>query len=509
MTPHIIERQRGAPTPDTAVPSHENILALSLILVLGGFGVYGAGLGLSSHDDSRAIMELSVPAILQGTYAPSRSLGNPLYEGMAALLYGVTGLVIAINTYSVLSSLIALLLFWRLLAQSLPLQRKTIALSGFALHPLVLINSSTVIEWMQMTVLLVAQLYCSRAWLDHRRHAALAGQALASALLVLTRPDAVFFCAALVVALAWQTGFQRRSTVQLLVASGIAATLTAAIYTGLHHGLDFVFSFVVTKDPLFRRLVVAAVSLTDLFQLPGLLVLTAFTIGLARRTVATNRPDLSFWGRLFLVACPFLLVRLVWQPDKLEYMLPLLVVSLLAVAHERMSVPWAAVISLSAVSASAVSVSVFERDPGQDRLRIVLRVNRGAIAQDWQITRHYHLVTSDRFLQHLADRIYKGEPAPQPRLSAPIHWIGLRSDANDLIIGEEQLYRLDNSRFSFPMYNRSRYRRVYVCDGSLLTIKPGWRLLQRAARLPAIDPATGLPGLHCSLEPRPPVKFRP
>ncbi len=82
----------------------EHLLLLLLACATAGLGVYGSTLGLGSHDDSRAIVERSISAILQGSYQPSRSLGYPLYEAIAALLYWMTGSLRTINLYSLVLS---------------------------------------------------------------------------------------------------------------------------------------------------------------------------------------------------------------------------------------------------------------------------------------------------------------------------------------------------------------------------------------------------------------------
>jgi hypothetical protein len=117
------------------------------------------------------------------------------------------------------------------------------------------------------------------------------------------------------------------------------------------------------------------------------------------------------------------------------------------------------------------------------------------VAQDWEATRYDRLLTSRRFLDNLADRVYAGESPPRPQLH--VNEIGLFSDEHDLIVGEEQLYRLDNARFPSPQSKRNAYRRIYVCDGSLIGFFPGWRVLQRPPTLPRTDPITGQPVLRC------------
>ena len=469
---------------------------LLLALVIAGLGAHGVGLGLSSHSDSRAIVEKSIPAILHGSYAPSRSFGVPLYEVIAALVYGATGSLTAVNCYSLALAIASLFLFAGLLDRSLSVARRSLVLAGFALNPLVLINSSALIEWMQMTFLLVILLVNAKAWLDHRRTLHLLGYGLSSALLVLTRPDMAVMCLALLLALLWETRFDSRCAVQLVVANLVAGLVTATIFLVINHGIDFIAQGnVLSDDPLLRRFGVATIGTINIFGPLGMVVITFLAFNLVRRTVSRDRTGISWWGRLLLVTGPLFFARFVLVPDKLEYVLPLIVVVLLAVAHERLSLTWVAVVAVSLVMTSAVCVSLFQRTDGTDRFTVAIHANRGALAQEWEATRYDRLLTSRRFLDDLADLVYAGESPPRPRLH--VNEIGLFSDENDLIVGEEQLYRLDNARFPSLKSQRKAYRRVYICDGSLIGFFPGWRVLQRPPTLPRIEPTTGQLVLRC------------
>jgi hypothetical protein len=470
-------------------------VVLLLVLIIAGLGAHGVGLGLSSHSDSRAIVEKSIPAILHGSYVPSRSLGVPLYEVVGALLYRATGSLTAVNWYSLVLAIASLFIFAGLLDRSLSVARRSLVLVGFALNPLVLINSSAVIEWMQMTFLLVILLASAKAWLEHRRTRDLLVYGLSSALLVLTRPDAALLCVALLIALLWETRFASISAVPLIVSNLVAGLATATVFVVINHGIDFVAQGnLPSTDPLLRRFGVATMDAINVFGPLGIIVIAFLAFNLVTSLVRDRTP-ISWWGRLLLVTAPLFIARFVLMPDKLEYVLPLVVVVLLAVAHERLSLTGVAVVAFSLIIPSAICVSLFKRTNGTDRFTVAIHANRGALAQEWEATRYDRLLTSRPFLDNLADLVYAGESPPRPQLR--INEIGVVSGENDLIVGEEQLYRLDNERFTSLKSKRKAYRRIYICDGSIIGFFPGWRVLQRPPTLPPIDPMTGQFVLRC------------
>jgi hypothetical protein len=212
-----------------------------------------------------------------------------------------------------------------------------------------------------------------------------------------------------------------------------------------------------------------------------------------------SRP--SFWGHLFLVAAPVYVVRFALLPDKLEYILPLVVVALLALVHGRFAHLWIAIAVVSLVASSAVSLSFFKREVGSDRLRVALGFAKGALAQDWDVTRANRLVTEPAFLEQVARLLY-GDTYPRPTMEAPNFGIGITTSVNDLILGEEQLYLLDNRRFPWPKYQRRSYRQIFICKGSIVGPKPGWRVSQPPLTFLLLDPDTGNLIARCRSEGR-------
>jgi hypothetical protein len=319
-------------------------------------------------------------------------------------------------------------------------------------------------------------------------------------MLVLTRPDAVVICAALAFAMIWETGFERRCALRLIASNLVAGLVTAAIFLVINRGIHFLNGYSPSHDPFLRRFGIATLSVINVFGPLGTAVIALFAFDLAQRALRRARGEVSWVGRLLLVAAPMYAARFVTLPSKLEYLLPLVIVVLLAAAYERLALPWVAVITISLTITSVICVSLFKRTDSNDRLTVAIGLNRGALAQDWEVTRYNSLMVQQGFLDQLSDIVYAGEPRPTPRLQAPKFDIGITSEMGDLIIGEEQLYQLDNQRFPLPRFKRATYRRIYVCEGSIAGFRPGWRVLQRPPMLPGIDPKTGRLVLKCTRE---------
>jgi hypothetical protein len=136
-------------------------LFMLAVAIISGHGV---GSGLASHGDSRTVIEQSVPAILHGSYYPSRSYGNPGYEYAAAVLYAGGGLIWT-SLYSLLLALASIFVFTRLLDPGLDRGSRFCALAALCFNPVFLINAFAVSEWMQMVFTLLMSLWLARSWM--------------------------------------------------------------------------------------------------------------------------------------------------------------------------------------------------------------------------------------------------------------------------------------------------------------------------------------------------------
>lgn len=453
-------------------------LSLSLIAFVA-VSLIGVRLGFGSNGDSRAIFENSVPAILHGRYVPSRSLGNPLYEAVASVLYPLGGLTL-VNIYSLLLSLASIAIFLRQLkVQGSP---AVWAVAGFVFNPIFLIQATSPTEWAQTTLCFVAAIAVAQGWLGARHNWQLALYAVTIGALVLTRPDFWPACLALFGAVLWQLKLQKRASL-LFVGSNAAAALTVMlVFTALNGDL---LSLSRTQEmlgeaTLLRRLFVSVFGFVNLFGIVGLIALMVGSFILLRQTIGSHRIDTTLTEKLFLLIWPLFIIRFVALPEKLEYILPLIPASLLALSAPRQPRLITAIVSLSLIANSLLSISLFQRPIGSDQLQLAPRLNKGALFQDWAERRTIQNALDPDFLNRLSAIVYAGDGG---RTHAPLRWKnydpGLTSSDGDLVISQDQLYKLDNGRFrSESTLARGNYHRIFVCNQAIVPSRTGWRTMQ-------------------------------
>jgi hypothetical protein len=108
------------------------------------------------------------------------------------------------------------------------------------------------------------------------------------------------------------------------------------------------------------------------------------------------------------------------------------------------------------------------------------RVNRGALFQDWAERRAIQNALDPDFLNRLSAIVYASDRGRSP---SPLRWKnydpGLTSNKGDLVISQDQLYKLDNGRFrSDSTLARGNYHRIFVCNQAIVPSRTGWRVLQ-------------------------------
>jgi hypothetical protein len=479
--------------------------ALPAAVVLGVIVIAsrGIGSGLATHGDSRTIIEQSVPAILRGSYFPSRSYGNPLYEYAAAALYPAGGLFLT-SLYSLLLAVAAVCVFDRLLDARIRGLRRLCALAALSFSPLFLINAFAVTEWMQTTLLFLCLLWCTRRWSDSAGIRALVGMAIFSVLLVLTRPDMAIVCACVCAAVLWHVGFAPRRIAALGIAMFVGGAVTFLVFVLLNHGLGFIRSGIIfDQAPYSRRLIIAIVGVFSVFGFLAPFILLSAGARLLLRQPESRAPIIrSLWAQLFVVAAPIIFVRFVFLPDKLEYIMSLLVLATLLVAHEDLKPVWLVLYALSTVLPSIITLSIFQRTGAADHLSLRPRLGPGAVEQEITAMRYnWTLMTNPTLLQQIAHSVYKDRRPPQPRIRSMNWAAGLLSDSGDLIIGEADAYHLDNPRGE-PKYQRRLYADIYLCDHSVwVNGSFGWRLAEPPVSWPS-SAAGGSLNLVCHLEHR-------
>ncbi len=483
-------------------------------VVLIAQALHGVTLPLGEHNDSREILLNSVAAILKGHYQRSRSLGVPLYEGIAAACVSIGGTLLA-NLYSLALAIGSVFLFNHLLGRDLPLARRVLILIAFALNPIFVSDSTMLIEWMQAVFFMLCLLASATAFLRTESTGSTAAYALASIACVLTRPDLAVFCGAVLLTLLWESGGNIRKPGKLIGANAAAAAVSLGLFLSLNDVRELSTAVPIEGEaggPL-RQAAAAAADAVALFGIIGTIATLALISAIAWRALRPRTGSSPFETKLLLVATPILSARLIMLPSKVEFLFPLLIVLLFAAARQARSVALLAALTVSIALGSVVQLSLTERSGTGDPLHFRLRINPGAVAQDWQRRSQNAAVLDSRYLAELARRAYGtriAEGDPVPALHSRSFFSGLISDTNDLVIGHPEVYRLDNSRLALqpdrPMFSgnadnrRTAYRHIYVCDKSVADAGKGWRALQPPPPIAKLDAATGKVDTQCELE---------
>ena len=148
------------------------LLAFAIIALMLLVAVMGVGLGLAQDRDSAAILD-RFPEILKFHYVPSRSWGNPLYEILAAYLDAVGGLVL-VNLASAFFTLANALALYSIIRPDQNV-RSLLAFAACVLNPLVLSNSSALMEFALYVALAMLTLACAIDYARRQTVSALCG----------------------------------------------------------------------------------------------------------------------------------------------------------------------------------------------------------------------------------------------------------------------------------------------------------------------------------------------
>jgi hypothetical protein len=479
--------------------------------VLLAQALHGVSFPIGEHNDSHTILRNSVAAILEGHYQRSRSLGVPLYEAMAAACVKIGGLLLA-NLYSLALAIGSVFLFDHLLGHDLPPARRILILAAFALNPIFVSNSTMLIEWMQAVFFMLCLLAAATAFLRTQSAASTWCYALAGIGCVLTRPDLAWFCGVVLVALLWETSDIRKGA-KLIGANAVAAVVTIGVFLSLNDVRELATAVTFEDRELSRQVALAAANTVALLGIIGTIAALALLAGIGWRVLRQGIGSAPFETKLLLVAMPIFAARLVMLPTKVEFLFPLLIVFLLAVARQARSVAALAALAVSMALGSVVQLSLLEHSGESDTLHVRLQLQPGGVAQDWQRRLQNAEMLDPRYLAALATASYGTagiEGGAIPALYSRAFFPGLISDANDLVIGRSEIYQLDNPRFAIGPgrlmspgigdSRRSVYRHIYVCDKSVAVAGKGWRSLQPLPPIAKLDPATGQVDTKCLRE---------
>lgn len=490
-------RQLSADSAYVAAISLAAVSVLCLIVV----GVYGASLGLAADSDSRVIV-VAAERILSGEYVPSRSYGFPLYEGLVAAAFAAGLGVFYLNLISLLAALTAVA-FAAILARRLGANRIGVSavVCAVALHPLVLTNSSALMETSLSLAFSLG--FCILALNAFRspRHGRFngIGAVAAGVALVLIRPDSVILvasvCAALIV-IGRRSGdnSQERKGAVLL---GAVAGLSALIFYLINGGLSFLSADVLQLEPIARRWLRAGLGIGNALQPVGTFVLVMFGVRLLQKGEATPTGSQlpSFrraFGLVLAIAVPLYLIRFAALPDELEYILVPLVLVFIWVLSAAESADVVKLVFLASIAQNIMAVSVFERT-WPEGLTIRPAVSIAGVWQDFRLRRDLLTINSDDFRRWLAAQA--GLDARTVRFQT--YGPGFVSDTCELVISNSSLYQIDNPRLAaWPRYQSESYARIVACDASIFP-QGGWKVLQP----PPINPVRGFyqkgEKLHC------------
>lgn len=371
--------------------------------------VSAAGLGISTGvtvDNDAIALESTFASIWNGVYQPSRTSGFPGYEFPNAVLWKLGGvtLVMVGSLIATLVSLVALAKTNRITESSLGL----VAWAFFALSPIVLTNSSAVMEtawlacWVGILLLLISMHNVPR-W-------ALFFTVLA---MVLTRPDSIALSAVIILA----SLFSGR---KLLILPTLAGSFVGVAITALLAGkFPFLPEF-IPQEPVFRRFARGAIGLSTLLGPIGVVSLVIFltmlifvVIRIAKqrkiRTHASEGSALDQRGFLLLLSLLTLLVygsRFLILSDEIEYALPALMVLVVAAPRlfliSRVLGAAAMFLLFSIFLTSIVSVTLLSRsDPLVGDPQFSPALETGGFIQDWALRQATSIRNTDGYQEWL------------------------------------------------------------------------------------------------------------
>lgn len=456
-------------------------LLAGLLLVLG---LQSIGLGLAENTDSHATL-LIIPKILSGQYEASRNWGAPFYEYLAAFTYDAWGLR-TVNALSLLFTFGFLGFIYKLAKETArtPLNAALLMLGAVA-NPLVLINSSIMLETMCALFWFSGALYFAVMHLKEHKASTLWLCATSTALLVLSRPDAALFALPLGVWLSLNTP-QPLRTLGVFALFGLFDT---AVYLYVNAGFSFIVdNFAPSIDPLSRRLIKATLSIVNWL---GILGATAFAVSVLLKLKTDKLKSRHTLTPLIAVTLALYLLRFILLPDELEYLILPTVLLLVWLAYAFESCLPILCVSLSLVLSNVAHVSLFEKTT-DDRLKPSVHLNAGALVQDWETRRVRMLYEDDHFIKYvLANTRHSNDD----EAAFPLHFPGMITQNNDLIISEDKRYVFYN-RGNLPQFDFKSYNRIFICEETLYPTR-GWRVMQAAPDTSILQKFEAKAPLHC------------
>jgi predicted membrane protein len=454
------------------------MIALGIVLVMVAIGLAGIGLGLAQDRDS-AMIVAHFPEILKFHYVPSRSWGDPLYDILAAFLDALGGQLL-VNLASVGFALLYARAMYRIIHPERS-ARLTLAFAAALLNPLVLSNSSALIETSLYLCLAMTTVAAGLSYLARTRQGVPYGFLAAMGLMVLTRPDSALFAMTIAACLLWDRRAQPATMRAIALGTVVTGAIVLAIYILLNHGLGFLSTGVMMGSSIGWRVGRAVISLVDIYGLIGsavLSVLVAAAVVRRPRSVIALSSPMAFLDLLAIATFAVYLPRFVVLPDQLEYFIVPMTLSIVFLGRNLRSGPALVLIMLSMILSSAVHIALLQRH-ADGRIALAPSVNWGGVVQDMQARELNQVRATPEFMSYVAKAVY-GNAVPMPSLHFEPWLDGFTSTDRDLIIGESSAYQIDDPELSAaPRYRSSTYAHVYICNEDLAP-RQGWRVMQPA-----------------------------
>ena len=155
-----------------------------------------------------------------------------------------------------------------------------------------------------------------------------------------------------------------------------------------------------------------------------------------------------------------------------------------------------ALVAVSLMLNSIFTISLFDRAGASDRLAFSLHLNKSAVLQDRDARIAQTHALDSGFQTRVAAAAY-GSDAAVHRLYFKNFNPGYTDDLGNLILSRDELYKLDNPRFTDARYARTSYNRIVICDRTFIADNVGWRVLQPPPAYASFD---GNNALHCRAE---------
>ena len=136
--------------------------------------------------------------------------------------------------------------------------------------------------------------------------------------------------------------------------------------------------------------------------------------------------------------------------------------------------------ALSLIANSLLSVSLFQKPIASDELQFAPRLDGERCSRTGPNGAPSKGLSIPIFLTGCRRLSMPGDGGRSP---SPLRWKnfdpGLTRSDGDLVISQDQLYKLGNARFrSDSTLARGNYDRIFVCNQAIVPSTTGWRVLQ-------------------------------